>query len=140
MSQFAVKAGVPSITIIKDDINKGILLETGEKVFEYDSVDRAINDTLNLCNDDSYYETRIKNIDKCIVSEDLFQRNLYSIVEKQESCFRKQDMKLELSDFLQSYIERDTLYLRCKSFVNKKYALFVKFWYYYIIYLFIRKK
>lgn len=75
MSQYAISAGIPAMTLISDESETGVLLKSGERYFEYYDKDRFLFEIEKLIQDDTYYYNACRNIK----TEDLIMEKIGSI-------------------------------------------------------------
>lgn len=137
MTQFAVAANTPALNIVDDDSKEGILLKNGESVFEFENKDLLLKELDLLLSNDSYFNKRVSNLNNTIVSKELFDNNLKSIIDNQQSMFDISLKEPQIERFLETYYERDSINKRCAVFVDKKFTFFNFLWPYYFAGVFV---
>ena len=136
MSQYCVIANIPALTLLYDECSSGVLLEQGEKAFEYWKFDDLIKEANKLIKDEKYYQKRIEGWKNNIISKEDFDENLYKIISTQKSNFKTviDSEPYDTSKFLNTYIIRANKDKIKIDLLNKKLMFFKEFWPYYFKY------
>lgn len=132
MSQYAVLANIPALTLLYDECSSGVLLSQGEKAFEFNAFEDLISESNKLLNDDKYYKIRLNDWCKNVISKTQFNNNLYTLITKGTTEFDVDiKRKFDTSRFKKTYIDRANKVQVQHMLVNRRFVFFKKFWYYY---------
>lgn len=133
MSQYAIAAGVPALSLISDDSETGVLLQGGEKCFEYINV-KSFNDELHrLIVDDDYYRDVCSQINakELIMTKESFEDQIGDILRDNMPKLLYQKKDLDFSYFRSTYIQRFNKETFYKAVCKKNFYGFSTFWKYY---------
>lgn len=143
MSQYAISAGIPAMTLISDESETGVLLKSGERYFEYYDKDRFLFEIEKLIQDDTYYYNACRNIktEDLIMEKDRFNRLILENLTDEKKSLEYEKKPLSFEYLRSTYVQRFSMEMFCKAVCKKNFYMFTVFWKYYIIlaFIFMRK-
>lgn len=142
MSQYAICAGIPAMTLISDDSETGVLLKSGESYFEYYDKSKFWKEMEDLIEDDDYYKKRCQNSSKndLIMKQSTFDEAIEKIVKGESNLFKYERKPLSFDYLRETYVQRFNWEMYCKAVCKKNFYMASVFWKYYFALAFIMWK
>lgn len=117
MSQYAAVAGCLPLTLRHNDDGNGVLINEDELQITYDTVEALIDDFYKLVNDDAYKRKKEAKLQKSVIDENEFYRELHNIIQFQTTNYDIEFKVIDTKEFLHDYYDRFDLNL-LNSFVD----------------------
>ena len=125
MFQYVAKAGRLPITLKYDNIVDDFLLNQNSLNVIFDNEDEMFKEIDKLFSDINYKKEREKCISKSVISEKMFQKNLYSLIKYKKTNFDIHYRNIKVVDFTNIYKENISVKKICHNFFhNNRLCLF----------------
>ena len=128
MMRYAALAKKAPLTLKHEHDSDGILEKQETLNIEFDNIEDLLIEARKLLNEKEYCKVRGLDIQNAVITEEVFARNIGSIIQNRKSEFVFEDIKyMDTSEFQREYVERfktEMFYEACARKNNKK-LLFV---------------
>ena len=131
MFQYAAKAHKLPITLKYDDIIDEFLLNQEDLNIIFNSEDEIYKEIDKIYNDKEYRENYEKDVFNSVITEDIFERKLYKIIEEKETEFSITYKNIDIDKFRKTYKENINIKnIYTMFFHYNKFYLIFQFPYY----------
>lgn len=124
MMRYAALASKVPITLRHDHDADGILENQDDLNVQFDTIEEVILEARKLLMDSQYYRERSLMINKSVINDKTFARNINLILDKQSSEYKFDIIpRIDTSEFRQEYVNRfrkEDFYTAFSSKKNKK--------------------
>ncbi|MBP3300555.1 MAG: hypothetical protein J6M34_03530 [Clostridia bacterium] len=106
MMNFAARAGKLPLTLKHNNDADGLLFNQKELGIEYDAAEDLLADADRLLSDEAYRQAREAKLSECVITQDRFEENLASLIEKGNTEFPIYTDPIDTTEFRREYITR----------------------------------
>lgn len=125
MTQYAAMAGKIPLTLKHKDDGSGMLINQEKIGIEYDTKEELLEEAYKLLTDDNYKREKEKKLENSVISESQFREELNNVIKNHKSSLNINDVQIDTSEFLKSYVERYSMETEVICIANRKYKRLV---------------
>lgn len=120
MTQYALLAGKIPITLNHPGIEAELSIRHAETFWNYSSCEECLEEIKRLLTDDLYRRKQEEKLDRFLIEQTQFEKELQHILKHGCSLRKTEDKKVRFSGFLELPLENITGFKYCRLFFRKK--------------------